>query len=256
MASFSFSLFFGDLGRSFSALGKKEEALSVWEKGYEHAIRQYSDLKELLELEELLTNAKQSSAIAHDSQVSSAPTRQLSESRDHMCSSSNETCEDDNQLTDASASHSDSSCRSKEPIKSSDISEISNDPSDLADRVKSSSSESDAIHDIPLTVSDDAESCEQFRDKSELHNEPSVICSKSCDKPDLRQESIADARRKKKFSVATFSKMNLPKTSSISLDFRLSRGIAKVYLNPLFQSIGPHSVPSGRLKMIITEIII
>lgn len=215
-------------GRSFSALGKKEEALSVWEKGYEHAIRQYSDLKELLELEELLTNAKQSSAIAHDSQVSSAPTRQLSESRDHMCSSSNETCEDDNQLTDASASHSDSSCRSKEPIKSSDISEISNDPSDLADRVKSSSSESDAIHDIPLTVSDDAESCEQFRDKSELHNEPSVICSKSCDKPDLRQESIADARRKKKFSVATFSKMNLPKTSSISLDFRLSRGIAKV----------------------------
>ncbi|XVF59323.1 hypothetical protein PTKIN_Ptkin07bG0266600 [Pterospermum kingtungense] len=45
-------------GRAFSALGRKEDAFAVWEQGYEHALRQSADLKQLLELGELLTEAK------------------------------------------------------------------------------------------------------------------------------------------------------------------------------------------------------
>jgi len=47
------------LGHALSALGRKIDALSVWEQGYEHAQQQSADLKLLLELEELLTTIKQ-----------------------------------------------------------------------------------------------------------------------------------------------------------------------------------------------------
>lgn len=51
-------------GHAYSALGRKDDAVMVWEQGYEHAIHQSADLKQLLELEELLTSAKQSMADA------------------------------------------------------------------------------------------------------------------------------------------------------------------------------------------------
>ncbi|KAG9160326.1 hypothetical protein Leryth_022656 [Lithospermum erythrorhizon] len=51
-------------GRAFSALGRKEEAITVWEKGYEYAVRQSTDLKQLLELEELLAVARQADSFA------------------------------------------------------------------------------------------------------------------------------------------------------------------------------------------------
>ncbi|KAE8672583.1 Suppressor of RPS4-RLD 1 [Hibiscus syriacus] len=46
------------IGSAFSALGRKDDAIAVWEQGYEHALRQSADLKQLLELEELLSMAK------------------------------------------------------------------------------------------------------------------------------------------------------------------------------------------------------
>ncbi|MED6182934.1 Suppressor of RPS4-RLD 1 [Stylosanthes scabra] len=46
-------------GSAFSALGRRTDAILVWEQGYEYALHQATDLKQLLELEELLKMAKQ-----------------------------------------------------------------------------------------------------------------------------------------------------------------------------------------------------
>ncbi|KAL9241598.1 hypothetical protein vseg_015692 [Gypsophila vaccaria] len=49
-------------GHAFSALGRKDDAVLVWKQGYDHALNQSADLKQLFELEELLvkenTNVK------------------------------------------------------------------------------------------------------------------------------------------------------------------------------------------------------
>lgn len=61
------------LGNALSALGRKEEALLVWQQGYENAVQQSADLKQLLELEELLSNAKQSQPVTCEEQVADSP---------------------------------------------------------------------------------------------------------------------------------------------------------------------------------------
>ncbi|RAL50569.1 hypothetical protein DM860_014511 [Cuscuta australis] len=53
-------------GRALSAMGKRVEAILVWEQGYERAVQQCADLKQLLEIEELLTIAKRSNSILGD----------------------------------------------------------------------------------------------------------------------------------------------------------------------------------------------
>ncbi|KAF8410165.1 hypothetical protein HHK36_002687 [Tetracentron sinense] len=45
-------------GRALSALGRKGDAFLVWEQGYEYAVHQSADLKQLLELKDLLACAK------------------------------------------------------------------------------------------------------------------------------------------------------------------------------------------------------
>ncbi|XAR57738.1 hypothetical protein NMG60_11025990 [Bertholletia excelsa] len=75
-------------GRAFSALGRKEEALLVWEQGYEFAISQSADLKQLLELEELLAGEKQNRSISCES-----PTMESS-----ISSKSSETCNNHSKL--------------------------------------------------------------------------------------------------------------------------------------------------------------
>lgn len=56
-------------GRAFSSLGRKEEAYLVWEEGYEYAVSHSADLKQLLELEELLTVSKQDNSISFQKDV-------------------------------------------------------------------------------------------------------------------------------------------------------------------------------------------
>lgn len=51
----------------------------------------------------------------------------------------------------------------------------------------------------------------------------SEICNKSSGKSNVRSDLVDEAKKNKKFSVARISK-----TKSISVDFRLSRGIAQV----------------------------
>ena len=46
------------VGRALLALGRKQEALLVLEQGYNIALQQTSDVKQLLELDELLNAAR------------------------------------------------------------------------------------------------------------------------------------------------------------------------------------------------------
>lgn len=78
-------------GRAFSALGRNEEALLVWEEGHKYAVQNCTDLKQLLELEQLLTASKQNNTLssqnhAAESDVSateSVTTRELIEIHDN-----------------------------------------------------------------------------------------------------------------------------------------------------------------------------
>lgn len=48
------------IGQAYSALGRKDDDVIVWEQGYKHVFHQFVDLKQLIELLELVTTAKQS----------------------------------------------------------------------------------------------------------------------------------------------------------------------------------------------------
>ncbi|KAL0926810.1 hypothetical protein M5K25_003061 [Dendrobium thyrsiflorum] len=65
-------------GNAFSALGRKEDALHVWEEGYTKNVYESADIKQLLKLEELVESVKQNSAIANETdsnEFSNAVTR-------------------------------------------------------------------------------------------------------------------------------------------------------------------------------------
>ncbi|GJN10543.1 hypothetical protein PR202_ga28644 [Eleusine coracana subsp. coracana] len=60
-------------GKALSALGKKEDALVAWNQGYEIAVHDTMDLKQLLELEELISSIKISEAAESGHHVMDAP---------------------------------------------------------------------------------------------------------------------------------------------------------------------------------------
>ncbi|XP_028104083.1 suppressor of RPS4-RLD 1-like isoform X1 [Camellia sinensis] len=248
-------------GHAFSALGRKEDALLVWEQGYEYARCQSADLKQLLELEELLTVAKQNRSIScenHDMESSGT----ASEAGPVISRKSNETCNNHNKLSGASELCSELSDTSEFPSESNDTFGIHNESSD---KVKMNrrfdgqpngsyngqpngtyngqsngtsfgqpngtySSQSNGTNDILNKSGDESE---LSRELSDTCNKPSVICrelsnvseicSKLSDQSDVSNESSGEAKKNKKFCVTRISK-----TKSISVDFRLSRGIAQV----------------------------
>ncbi|TVU13165.1 hypothetical protein EJB05_40697 [Eragrostis curvula] len=59
-------------GKALSALGKKEDALAAWKQGYEVAVHDTMDLKQLLELEELISSVKISEASESGDHVTDA----------------------------------------------------------------------------------------------------------------------------------------------------------------------------------------
>ncbi|KAL7193336.1 hypothetical protein ACSBR2_025027 [Camellia fascicularis] len=248
-------------GHAFSALGRKEDALLVWEQGYEYARCQSADLKQLLELEELLTVAKQNRSIScenHDMESSGT----ASEAGPVISSKSNETCNNHNRLSGASELCSELSDTSEFPSESNDTFDIHNESSDkvkknrrfdgqpngsyngqpngayngqsngasFGQRNGTYSSQSNGTNDILNKSGDESELSHELSDTC---NKPSVICrelsnvseicSKLSDKSDVSNESSGEAKKNKKFCVTRISK-----TKSISVDFRLSRGIAQV----------------------------
>ncbi|KAM1174936.1 hypothetical protein ACFX19_027996 [Malus domestica] len=219
-------------GRAFSALGRKEDALLVWEQGYEHAFRQSTDLKQLLELEELLTIAKKDKSNGYENQAKDSTSSNLaSEARLHVNGKSSETYKNDNKLSGESELCSESTVTSEVHRKSNGNFVALNGIGDKAGGSKKFDSQMNGNHD-----SHDKLSSESCKDLSDTCSKLPMICSKSSDlietpptppklssKSDIRHEIGEESKKNKKFSVARLSK-----TKSISVDFRLSRGIAEV----------------------------
>jgi hypothetical protein len=215
-------------------LGRKEDALLVWEKGYEHAVHQTADLKQLLELEELVRIAKQERSTTHENNVMEyRSSMSLSGSGPHTNGKSSETYVSNNKLGDESKLCSESKDKSEIHSKSTDNLDLCNGFSDKSQENTNFESEMNGNHDIVDKLSYESDSCSDLSDTSEPCSKLSMICdssssatethSKLSDKSDIHNEITEEAKINKKFCVARISK-----TKSISVDFRLSRGIAQV----------------------------
>ncbi|KAL5753095.1 hypothetical protein ACOSP7_023263 [Xanthoceras sorbifolium] len=283
-------------GGAFFALGKKEDALLVWEKGYEHALHQSADLKQLLELEELLIAAKLDKSVtlenhagdsrsllpvselgvneygktskACENQDESDISKSRSEPKDasEICNKSSEKSGMRNGINDkargrssvqvsesevhvngkfseTSKNHSDFSEGSNINHESRDVTDICRKPDNIinisngfSDKTKVNKkhdSQTNGTHFIQDKPRYDKESFKDFSSTSEPCSKLSITSSNSSGsaeslsklnyKTDKRSERTDEDKRNKRFSVTRISK-----TKSISIDFRLSRGIAQV----------------------------
>ncbi|XP_015578308.1 suppressor of RPS4-RLD 1 isoform X2 [Ricinus communis] len=280
-------------GRAFSSLGRKDDALLVWQQGYEHALRQSADLKQLLELEELLKFAKQERNIGLRDHVTESTPMNTTEFATHTNGKSNEASKNRDQLSDISNSCRESGdgseicskfggnfdamnvirdkaggespitipeCRPHMNGKSDDVctnhdklgdkSKLHNESRDTY-KICCNSGDNCAIqnylsrkaegdvktdkngtHNFIDKISD-SESCNVLSDTSVPSSKSSTISISSGDTSDIRvklsnktdipNEAGDETKKSKKFSVTRISK-----TKSITVDFRLSRGIAQV----------------------------
>lgn len=231
-------------GRALSALGKKEEALLIWEQGYEHAVHQSADLKLLLELEELLKIAKQNTAAVNDnhSVELSGPesnTGPLLSAKYVEISDINKAS--DRKLKECSSGMLDSS------EKSNNISVFQNSSSNNAKKHKKIERKSNVLHERQANgtnnnckkvgypslvcselsdISEDSRKSSAVTSESSEQSEPNElqeILSQLNNKYDVRLELNDEGKRNKNFCVTRVNK-----TKSINVDFRLSRGIAQV----------------------------
>ncbi|XP_024019757.1 suppressor of RPS4-RLD 1 isoform X2 [Morus notabilis] len=216
-------------GRAFSALGRQDDALLVWEQGYEHAVRHSADLKQLLELEELLKVAKEGKSTGRENHdIESKSSTLVSESGPVTNENSSETHETTKNLNDQSKLGGESRDSSEVNGKSLDT-VASNGISNKDTGKEQFGRHVNGNHDVHDKLSYESESCD---DSSDGCGKLSVICSNGIDltqnqlkaKLDVPRKEVSDESNKnKKFCVTRISK-----TKSISVDFRLSRGIAEV----------------------------
>ncbi|XP_062101861.1 suppressor of RPS4-RLD 1 [Humulus lupulus] len=216
-------------GRAFSALGRKEDAVLVWEQGYEHAVHHSADLKQLLELEELLKVAKQEKcSVLENHAIESESSMVVSESGPLISENAIEITVSQNHLDDPS-----NSCNHSLEVYSTSTNNdnVCNGISEKDTRAGRVGSQMNGNHDVPNKLSYESESCD---DSSDNCSKLSKISSNSCaltqtpftgsTKLEIPRTEISDESNKnKKFCVTRISK-----TKSISVDFRLSRGIAEV----------------------------
>lgn len=205
-------------GRALTALGKKDDGLFAWEQGYGIAVRQSTDLKQLLDLEELLASAKQNRTTGQEDYAmeSSSTITSGSESVSEISSKSNDTPIDstsgdgferrkqingaiDNKSRDGSERHH-KQINSAMDSKSRDGSERNDKQNNNAIDYKS-------------------------KDGSKRHDRQNngAVDSKSRDRSERHEKQSNGAIINPKVFVTGVSK-----TKSISLDLRLSRGIAQV----------------------------
>ncbi|KAL8476980.1 hypothetical protein ACS0TY_029326 [Phlomoides rotata] len=218
-------------GRAFSVMGKKEEALSVWEQGYKHAACQSADLKLLMELEDLLKIAKQnvSSSCQNCVMESSGSPFPASESIVSMKTSN---VSDIHEISNGRIKPSSSSSQQLEVHESLQNGSSLNVKGDsfrdsLSNKKhESRTSETNGVHKKKTGKSILSDSSESSINSSVLCGESidfSDICSESFSLSEIHNELMDEANKGKKFCVA-----KLPKNKSINVDFRLSRGIAQV----------------------------
>ncbi|KAL2522527.1 Suppressor of RPS4-RLD 1 [Forsythia ovata] len=215
---------------AFSALGRKQEALSVWENGYEHAVRQSADLKQLLELEELLGSAKRNCSIACENQSVESTKSSPAASGSVNFVESSETFNNHENTNGKIEPRSKSTDRLEAHDNLYDSSEFRSESSHNVKGTKPFGCQSNGKHEsqpnganyIHEVLNDSSESCIS----SSAVSSESINLSDSIQSINLSEmcnETIDETKRSKKFCVARISK-----NKSINVDFRLSRGIAQV----------------------------
>lgn len=244
----------------------------VWEQGYEHALGQSSDLKQLLELEELLSVAKENGKISEDHAMesceASVPASELlsvakengkisenhamescdssmpaSEAAPAISNKSTDACNINNELSGEVELCSKSDDTSEMLSKSNGKCDIQNESSDkirtngkFAGQLNGTSNglpngaHSSQPNETYGSLSNSAEESELRKELIDICNKLPVVSSKSSSISEIRRKPsekshdlVDEAKKNKKFSVARISK-----AKSISVDFRLSRGIAQV----------------------------
>ncbi|XP_045812223.1 suppressor of RPS4-RLD 1 [Trifolium pratense] len=210
-------------GHALSALGRKADALLVWEQGYEHTQHQSADLKQLLELEELLVKAKEDNNALYETNASP-----MLQAKSESSSKRNltETCESQAKLSGNTSGISEIVLKSTDKFDARNElntegresnkcdSQVNGSP-DIIDNLRYNSESSDTSESCDKVFTNSGESSDS-NDAAEILRKPSF-------KFTFPSEKNSEARKNKKFSVARVSK-----TKSISVDFRLSRGIAEV----------------------------
>ncbi|GAU26094.1 hypothetical protein TSUD_225560 [Trifolium subterraneum] len=210
-------------GHALSALGRKADALLVWEQGYEHTQHQSADLKQLLELEELLVKAKEDNNALYKTNASPMPQAKSDSSSNRNLT---ETCESQAKLSGNTSGKSEIVLKSTDKFDARNELNTEGRESNKCDGQVNGSP--DVIDNLRYNSesSDTSESCDKvFTNSGESSdsNDAAEILRKPSFKFTFPSEKNSEARKNKKFSVARVSK-----TKSISVDFRLSRGIAEV----------------------------
>ncbi|OWM82121.1 hypothetical protein CDL15_Pgr001695 [Punica granatum] len=210
-------------GRALSALGRKVDAVLAWKKGYEHALSQSADLKLLLELEELLSSAKQDQINGFEKDVESMPSLSPPELISQVDDESSKSQSNEHNLSDKLKSYSKSNGTSDESNHNLETCNGFTDEGRVSEKHNSSRNGNLGVID---TVSNDAISGElslSCSGSSSSSSDVTDVSSKSVEKSVTQSDIVDKAKKNKKFCVTRISK-----NRSISVDFRLSRGIAEV----------------------------
>lgn len=226
------------LGSALSVLGRKENALLVWEQGYEHALHQSVDLKQLLELEELIATAKQGNGALCESDTH-VPSMPQIKSDSLIDGNSSENCKIQDTFDTQAESGGDASDKSEICLKSADNFNLKNESHEEDRDSNQSDGQLNGNPDVLDTLSYNSESCNDSSDASESSEKATTSSADSVNVPEIFRNPISkfmfsdgrkgEARKTNKFCVARISN-----TNSISVDFRLSRGIAEVCFHAFY----------------------
>ncbi|XP_057544804.1 suppressor of RPS4-RLD 1 isoform X2 [Amaranthus tricolor] len=205
-------------GQAYSALGRKDDAMLVWKHGYDLALHQSADLKQLLELEELIAKENTNGNINQEGHAirSSTP---LDVSNRHVTPEA-KTVKDSNNLRDDSEARNGSDNMSEVQSKLFNESHVLNGSVEKVKETKKFESKSNGTY---KKLSSELESLN--KPGEEPHNK--INASKASIKLNNKNSEEfewSDAVKKGQKVCVT----QISKTKSISLDLRLSRGIAEV----------------------------
>lgn len=214
------------VGRALLALGRKQEALLVLEQGYNIALQQTSDVKQLLELDELLNAARPEiddvtlNHLAAETPVSSCASQKIDNCQvpTSMAVSVSGACSNGNthELGEKSMDAS---------KQSGGASELRNG---LAYKEKENVKSGSQINGKPSSNGSDlSETSDRLGDLSVIGNKLSSK-SGSVSKQSLTAEARSGGSNETKINNNKCTIARISETHSISVDFRLSRGIAQV----------------------------
>lgn len=165
------------LGRAFSALGRKEEALLVWEEGHKYAVHHCTDLKQLLELEQLLTVSKQNNTLSSQNHAAESD---ISATESVFTSESIETHDNNDELNGKHEPHSETIATLEVGNNLSEESYKHNVLNGKAKGCRRTDSQSNGSSEAPK-LSDESEVCSGSSDLSKSVSSPFSVSIKSSD---------------------------------------------------------------------------